>query len=637
MSETKGKSNPLVTSIGQNTTQPIRPGDGLADVATKIHAQNKYILTGRDRTRKPGQSREMGAEGMHPYHQANIIRKTGLGELAAKRIIEGDGIFNSLKGAFKDKMNARAMGVKETFNLLNIIKTLSFGSKFITAAAGKALKRDARDIEYFSGVKVPTATRLRKVQEENDDNHFDEMSGNKLNKNSSSTLGKIYSLLNGSNNQAGFQEEAKFEEQKDRDIKHKQIFDSLQEMIKLLKKLTLTKDDKGLSLPGILPTALPKTPPKGNTTTRTKTSGNMTKSDINKLEKAGAKFNQRTGRWHNTNPGQRNRIIGSSEMELLLKESKMSKLGGGLLKGLNYLTLPMLGYDIYSANQEFKNSEETYGGMDPESLSNIKKEKSRTLLNSANPFIPNSMDVDEAESWIKKRTFSKINEPSKPNDRVALALKFFQSPEGGGWTSEQAQGIIGNLQHESGSLALNTSAIGDGGKAYGLAQWHPDRQDIFEQVMGKSIRGSSLLDQLKFVNYELHSNESRAGSLLRQAKSAKQSADIMMDYYERPSAESKIKSRETRRDLSEKLSMYQTAPTLNPSGPNSSKVNNLVNENVSLKMDKSSGASAAPVIINKTNNVAGGSKSQVASKSVTRNDDPTLHQLQYQNLDRARV
>jgi hypothetical protein len=109
------------------------------------------------------------------------------------------------------------------------------------------------------------------------------------------------------------------------------------------------------------------------------------------------------------------------------------------------------------------------------------------------------------------------------------AMKFFQSA---GWTKEQAAGIVGNLQQESGKN-LNINAVGDGGKAKGVAQWHPDRQANFERVMGKTLKDSTLEEQLKFVDYELKNTEKRAGDQLRQAKTAAQAAQLVDRLYER--------------------------------------------------------------------------------------------------------
>lgn len=104
--------------------------------------------------------------------------------------------------------------------------------------------------------------------------------------------------------------------------------------------------------------------------------------------------------------------------------------------------------------------------------------------------------------------------------------------EGKGWSKAQAAGIVANLHSESG---MNPGAVGDSGSAYGVAQWHPDRQANFAKLTGKDIRNSTLAEQLEFVHHELTAGkEMRAGGALRNATSAGDAASIVSRMYERP-------------------------------------------------------------------------------------------------------
>lgn len=123
-----------------------------------------------------------------------------------------------------------------------------------------------------------------------------------------------------------------------------------------------------------------------------------------------------------------------------------------------------------------------------------------------------------------------------PNAKAAVA--FFQSK---GWTKAQAAGIVGNLQAES-RINLRTNLVGDSGKAYGLAQWHPDRQASFQNVYGKPIRSATFNEQLEFINWELNNTEKKAGRLIRATKTAEEAARVTDQHYER----SKGKHRQTR-------------------------------------------------------------------------------------------
>lgn len=118
-----------------------------------------------------------------------------------------------------------------------------------------------------------------------------------------------------------------------------------------------------------------------------------------------------------------------------------------------------------------------------------------------------------------------------PSKRQAAALDFFQRM---GWSKDQAAGLVANIKHESG---FKHDAVGDRGKAYGIAQWHPDRQANFAKWAGKDIRQSTFEEQLAFMHYELTQGaEQRAGRLLRASNSARDAGAVVSRYYERPLA-----------------------------------------------------------------------------------------------------
>jgi hypothetical protein len=104
---------------------------------------------------------------------------------------------------------------------------------------------------------------------------------------------------------------------------------------------------------------------------------------------------------------------------------------------------------------------------------------------------------------------------------------------GFGWSYENAVGIVTNILAESSG---RTDAVGDGGLAYGLAQWHPDRQAEFKKLFGHDIRQSTRLEQLKFIDWELKHTEAGAGQRLMAEHTAGGSAGAFSQYYERPAA-----------------------------------------------------------------------------------------------------
>lgn len=112
--------------------------------------------------------------------------------------------------------------------------------------------------------------------------------------------------------------------------------------------------------------------------------------------------------------------------------------------------------------------------------------------------------------------------------RQVEAVRYFESR---GWSHAQAAGIVANLTRES---QLSPTARGDGGLAYGLAQWHPDRQANFARFAGHPIQNSTFAEQLAFIDHELRTTEAAAGDRLRGATSAGEAGSIVSRYYERP-------------------------------------------------------------------------------------------------------
>jgi hypothetical protein len=78
-----------------------------------------------------------------------------------------------------------------------------------------------------------------------------------------------------------------------------------------------------------------------------------------------------------------------------------------------------------------------------------------------------------------------------------------------GRTKEEAIAIVANMHGES---TMNPMAVGDGGRAYGLMQWHPDRQALYANLYGHSMKSvtdksQAMTEQVQFANWELSNNE----------------------------------------------------------------------------------------------------------------------------------
>ena len=187
-------------------------------------------------------------------------------------------------------------------------------------------------------------------------------------------------------------------------------------------------------------------------------------------------------------------------------------------------------------------------------------ELSRFILNSVNtanmfavsPFLGGAIAGAAA---VNDLFFGKGAGSSENAER---AMAFFMSQEGGGWTREQAAGIVGNLQGESGKN-LNPAAAGDNGNAYGIAQWNrqasPDRVANFKKIIGVNLNESTFEQQLKFIAWELQNSERSAGSKLRAATDV-ESATVAMSQYERYKGyKAGLESPETRKRIANAKSL----------------------------------------------------------------------------------
>lgn len=122
-----------------------------------------------------------------------------------------------------------------------------------------------------------------------------------------------------------------------------------------------------------------------------------------------------------------------------------------------------------------------------------------------------------------------------------------------------AKGIAANVEAESG---FNPNAVGDGGKAYGLLQWHPSRQADFAAYLGKGIRESTWQEQLDFAIYEAKKGKEKANwANVENSQSPSEAAYNYSKYVIRPAEE------ERRAQERAKIAAGYGAPTPQPSGP----------------------------------------------------------------------
>lgn len=120
-----------------------------------------------------------------------------------------------------------------------------------------------------------------------------------------------------------------------------------------------------------------------------------------------------------------------------------------------------------------------------------------------------------------------------------------------GWSFAQACGFAANINQESG---FKTYLWGDGGQAYGLAQWHPPRRKTFKDNFGKDIQQASFIEQLDFIQFELENGYRRAAQAIAAQTTAAGAAAEIDRLYE----QSRGTERGARQQMAEKYyNMYK--------------------------------------------------------------------------------
>jgi len=129
----------------------------------------------------------------------------------------------------------------------------------------------------------------------------------------------------------------------------------------------------------------------------------------------------------------------------------------------------------------------------------------------------------------KDKATKSINLSTKNISDAKTVIDFFTSK---GLSTEQAAGIAGNIQSESG---FNPAAVGDSGKAIGLAQWRDNRRDQLNSWTEENgYDATSVEGQLEYLWWELNNSESTALTKLKQQNTASDAAFTFAKYFERP-------------------------------------------------------------------------------------------------------
>jgi Phage tail lysozyme len=169
----------------------------------------------------------------------------------------------------------------------------------------------------------------------------------------------------------------------------------------------------------------------------------------------------------------------------------------------------------------------------------------RAIVEHKNEPAPPSVDGIPPKPIRSEIPIAKENPTSFPhlnnqNPKIKQQESFERAQHGmkmlvdDGYTREQAAGMMARFNFESGGL--NTKAVGDGGRAIGIAQWHPDRREKIEQGTGIDIKNTDFAGQMKAVIWELRNTETEARKRILSTNSPKDAEFATTKFYERPAS-----------------------------------------------------------------------------------------------------
>ena len=514
----------------------------------EISFEERERLLAEDALRRNRRVRYYGkiAKTTSEYEKAAIVRSKTLGQVASERMLRGQMPIAALKGAFKEKIGARGLAIKEKFDPLNLLNKIPALGGFLSTAYGIKTGRSAADISYFTGAgrflrqqRQPGQfqdTAIKIPSSENTGSLSASLVGIKT---PQGVMKRIYVLLKEWHDEdMRLKEETKRKQEIADNFKEEQDQERHKEMMAAL----LGKDYKGTKGKGT-----DKATPQDQ-------KGFFEKLKDELVHDAGllAAFNAKSllKFVRGLLPGLAEGLAAAFSAEFL---ATLGGIAAGTLflkQGVKHYKEKFGGADKYAMEGDVAKLRENiwkYGKYDheaemetPEETARLNKETRQRLERAS---AKGSTKATEALKTFDESKFSTSN--ILPSGSEKAALEFFK---GRGWTAEQAAGIVSNLKSES---SLNPNAQGDNGRAYGIAQWHPDRQKQFEKVYGKPIQGSSVNEQLEFVDWELKNTESKAGDKLKQAKTAKEAGSIVSKEYERPA--DKLGEAEKRGQLAESM------------------------------------------------------------------------------------
>ena len=124
-------------------------------VSPKVAEPDKKVKLPKKASKKRpdwayGRRREAGEESR--FAGAEAMKERSFGSIAAERMMSGQGVLGSLKGAMSDKLGAMGTRMRGKFTAASIGKMI--GGSLGSVALGKMFGNKQEDIEHFSGVSA---------------------------------------------------------------------------------------------------------------------------------------------------------------------------------------------------------------------------------------------------------------------------------------------------------------------------------------------------------------------------------------------------------------------------------------------------------------------------------------------------
>jgi hypothetical protein len=186
------------------------------------------------------------------YEDADITSQKGLMQLASERMMSGEGLGKSLRGAISDKMKATGTRLSKLKDPMNWLSKLPGVGQLAATAYGKKMGRSDEDISYYTGVRASPNVEM------DEDSSEQEQTASKVNSSKGSksgTLEKIYQLLVdkfSKDTSESLSEEEKAEEE----VKRKELIDTLKELGDKDKENKDEKDEKQSGIFGAILSSL---------------------------------------------------------------------------------------------------------------------------------------------------------------------------------------------------------------------------------------------------------------------------------------------------------------------------------------------------------------------------------------------